>query len=143
METSHEVSAAPHHPARGLIMNARVKHDPSRYSNYVSDAFYRELVADFSDWQADDRTVEDTIERDLFRRLVEQEARILDQLLFEQWIQLYAPECIYWVPSTPEGGDPRRGVGVLFAGRGGGEPPAPRRPPGCGGARPPSSRTSR
>ncbi len=95
-------------------MNARVKHDPSRYSYYVSDAFYRELVADFSDWQADDRAVEDTIERDLFRRLVEQEARILDQLLFEQWIQLYAPECIYWVPSTPEGGDPRREIAVMF-----------------------------
>ncbi len=95
-------------------MNAHAKHDPSRYSYYVSDALYRELIADFSDWQADDRAVEDAVERDLFRRLIEQEARVLDQLLFEQWIQLYAPECIYWVPSTPEGGDPRREIAVMF-----------------------------
>ena len=124
-------------------MNARVKHDPSRYSYYVSDAFYRELVADFSDWQADDRTVEDTIERDLFRRLVEQEARILDQLLFEQWIQLYAPECIYWVPSTPEGGDPRREIAVMFDDRRRLEDRIYRLRTGYAWSQAPSSRTSR
>ena len=95
-------------------MKAHAKHDPSRYSRYVSDALYRELISDFSDWQTDDRTVEDAAERDLFRRLIEREARVLDQLRFEEWIKLYAPECIYWVPATPEGGDPRREVAVMF-----------------------------
>jgi len=97
-----------------MSMKAHAKHDPSRYSRYVSDALYRELIADFSDWQTDDRTVEDAAERDLFRRLIEREARVLDQLRFEEWIKLYAPECIYWVPATPEGGDPRREVAVMF-----------------------------
>ena len=85
-------------------MNVQAKHDPSRFSYYVTDAFYSELVNDFSDWQTEERAIEDPIERDRFRRLIECEARLLDQLLFEDWLTLFAPECIYWVPSTPEGG---------------------------------------
>jgi 3-phenylpropionate/cinnamic acid dioxygenase small subunit len=27
---------------------------------------------------------------------------------------MYAPECIYWVPGTPEGGDPRREIAICF-----------------------------
>ena len=27
---------------------------------------------------------------------------------------MYAPECVYWVPSTPTGGDPRREIAVMF-----------------------------
>jgi 3-phenylpropionate/cinnamic acid dioxygenase small subunit len=86
----------------------------SRFSHYVTNGFYLELIADFADWQNDERCVDDPGERDLFRRLVEKEARLLDRLLYEQWLDLYAPECVYWVPSTPEGGDPRREIAVMF-----------------------------
>jgi benzoate/toluate 1,2-dioxygenase beta subunit len=95
-------------------MSAFAKHESSRRSYYVTDELYRELVADFTEWQTDDRAVGDPVERDLFRSLIEREARILDQLRFEEWIELYAPECIYWVPATTEGGDPRREVAVMF-----------------------------
>jgi benzoate/toluate 1,2-dioxygenase beta subunit len=95
-------------------MSAFAKHEASRRSYYVTDEFYRELVADFTEWQADDRAIGDPAERDLFRSLIEREARLLDQLRLEEWIELYAPECIYWVPATPEGGDPRREVAVMF-----------------------------
>jgi 3-phenylpropionate/cinnamic acid dioxygenase small subunit len=88
--------------------------DPSRTSHYVTAAFYRELIENFSDWQRDERAVTDVAERDLFRRLVEREARLLDQLRFEDWLALFAPECIYWVPATPNAGDPRREVAVMF-----------------------------
>jgi benzoate/toluate 1,2-dioxygenase beta subunit len=27
---------------------------------------------------------------------------------------MYAPECLYWVPATPERGDPRREVAISF-----------------------------
>ena len=27
---------------------------------------------------------------------------------------MYAPECIYWVPGTPRGGDPRREISISF-----------------------------
>ena len=88
--------------------------DPSRTSHYVTDALYRELIANFSDWQRDDLAIADPAERDLFRRLLEREARLLDQLRYEDWLALFAPECIYWVPATPNAGDPRREVAVMF-----------------------------
>ena len=52
--------------------------------------------------------------RDQFRMLLEREARLLDQLRYEDWLALYARECIYWVPSTPKAGDPRREISVMF-----------------------------
>jgi 3-phenylpropionate/cinnamic acid dioxygenase small subunit len=89
-------------------------HDPSLASYYVTDAFYRELVKSFTDWQRDDLAVTDPAEREHFRTLIEREARLLDRLLFDEWLAMYAPECIYWVPSTPDGGDPRREIAISF-----------------------------
>lgn len=95
-------------------MSMPAQSEPSKSSYYVSDALYRELIANFTDWQRDDRAVTDFAERDRFRMLIEREARLLDQLRYEDWIALYAPECIYWVPSTPNAGDPRREIAVMF-----------------------------
>ena len=95
-------------------MNAPAAVDPSRSSYYVNDALYRELIADFTGWQDDARAVTDMAERDGFRRLLEREARLLDQLRYEDWLALYTAECIYWVPSTPRAGDPRREIAVMF-----------------------------
>ena len=88
--------------------------DPSRHSYYVSDAFYRGLIASFTGWQDDARAVADLAERDRFRMLLEREARLLDQLRYDDWLALYTAECIYWVPSTPGAGDPRREISVMF-----------------------------
>ena len=88
--------------------------DPSRHSYYVSDAFYRELIANFTGWQDDARAIADLAERDRFRMLLEREARLLDALRYDDWLALYAAECIYWVPSTPGAGDPRREIAVMF-----------------------------
>jgi 3-phenylpropionate/cinnamic acid dioxygenase small subunit len=88
--------------------------DPSRSSHYVNDALYRELIANFTDWQDDARVVTDVAVRDEFRRLIEREARLLDQLRYDDWLKMYAPECVYWVPSTPNAGDPRREISVMF-----------------------------
>jgi len=87
---------------------------PSRSSWYVDDAYYRKLVEDFSDWQREALVVADPALRDRFRALLEREARLLDQGRFEDWLELYAPECLYWVPGTPDGGDPRREVAIAF-----------------------------
>ena len=88
--------------------------DPSRHSYYVTDALYRELIANFTGWQDDARAIGDLAERDRFRMLLEREARLLDQLRYDDWLALYAAECIYWVPSTPGAGDPRREISVMF-----------------------------
>jgi 3-phenylpropionate/cinnamic acid dioxygenase small subunit len=95
-------------------MSTRLEHDPSSSSYYVNDTFYRELVESFADWQKDELAIGDTASRDLFRGLLEREARLLDQLRFDEWLALYTPECLYWVPTTPAGGDPRREVAISF-----------------------------
>jgi len=95
-------------------MTAAAQRDPSRHSYYVNDVFYRELVANFTGWQDDARAVADPAERDGFRMLLEREARLLDQLRYDDWLGLYTAECVYWVPSTPGAGDPRREISVMF-----------------------------
>jgi 3-phenylpropionate/cinnamic acid dioxygenase small subunit len=88
--------------------------DPSRSSYYVTDAVYRELIENFSGWQDDAYAVTDVAVRDEFRRLLEREARFLDQLRYDDWLAMYAAECVYWVPSTPKAGDPRREIAIMF-----------------------------
>jgi 3-phenylpropionate/cinnamic acid dioxygenase small subunit len=88
--------------------------DKAGPADYVTDALYRELIANFSGWQDDARAVADPVARETFRMLLEREARLLDQLKYEDWLALYTAECIYWVPSTPNAGDPRREIAVMF-----------------------------
>lgn len=88
-------------------------YDPSRSSWYIDDAFYAELVAGFSGYARAEREIADPAERDRCRRLLEREARLLDERRFDEWLALYVPECLYWVPGTP-GGDPRREIAVAF-----------------------------
>jgi 3-phenylpropionate/cinnamic acid dioxygenase small subunit len=88
--------------------------DTAGPADYVTDALYRELIANFSGWQDDARAVADPVARETFRMLLEREARLLDQLRYEDWLALYTAQCIYWVPSTPNAGDPRREIAVMF-----------------------------
>jgi benzoate/toluate 1,2-dioxygenase beta subunit len=89
-------------------------HDPSISSYYVNERLYQRLVENFADWQREELAVNDPAVRDHFRALLEREARLLDQLRFDEWLAMYAPECIYWVPGTPEAGDPRREIAISF-----------------------------
>jgi len=89
-------------------------HDPSKSSYYVSDEFYQKLITDFSDWQRRELEIGDAVLRDSCRRFLEFEARLLQELRFDDWLGLYAGECIYWVPGTVYAGDPRREVAVAF-----------------------------
>jgi 3-phenylpropionate/cinnamic acid dioxygenase small subunit len=92
----------------------QVTHDPSLSSYYVNEQLYQSLVESFTDWQKDELAVDDPSVRDHFRMLVEREARLLDQLRFDEWLAMYVPECIYWVPGTPAAGDPRREIAISF-----------------------------
>lgn len=91
-----------------------MKHDPSIASHYISNDFYEALVADFTDWRREELESADPGLRDSCRRFLEREARLLEELRLEDWLALCAPECLYWVPATPDGGDPRREVAIAF-----------------------------
>lgn len=120
-----------------------LREQASRYSYYISNEYYLELIADFSGWQDDANIVTDAGERDAFRGLLEREARYLDRLLLEQWLDLFTPECAYWVPSTPGGGDPRSEIAIMFDDRRRLEDRVFRLRTGYAWSQAPSSRTSR
>jgi 3-phenylpropionate/cinnamic acid dioxygenase small subunit len=88
--------------------------DPSLTSHYIGNDFYQTLVDDFTDWQSDALEVDDLGVRDSCRMVLEKEARFLDQNRLNDWLSLFAPECLYWVPATPGGGDPRQEIAVSF-----------------------------
>ena len=88
--------------------------DPSTTSFYVSDMLYRKLITDFTDWRRSDREVSDPIFRESIARLLYREARLLDELDHEGWLRLFASECIYWIPGSSDGGDPRSEVAIAF-----------------------------
>jgi 3-phenylpropionate/cinnamic acid dioxygenase small subunit len=89
-------------------------HDPAISSYYVTEELYRELGENFTNWQREEVAIAAPQERDRFRLLIEREARLLDELRFDEWLAMYAPECIYWVPGTPGAGDPRREIAISF-----------------------------
>lgn len=82
--------------------------------SYVDDAFYEKLIAAFSDWQRPELELSDLPTREQCRALLEREARLLDQGRYQDWLELYAPECVVWVPAAATPGDPRREVSVFF-----------------------------
>lgn len=45
---------------------------------------------------------------------VVREARLLDQRRYEEWLGLYLPQCVYWVPSRVKVGDPREEPAIHF-----------------------------
>ena len=91
---------APQHPARAV--------------SYVDDRFYEDLVGSFRDWQRPELEVRDAAVRDECRRLLEREARLLDERRFDDWLALYAEHCVVWVPAAERAGDPRREVAIYF-----------------------------
>ena len=82
--------------------------------HYIDDEYYQKLVSDFSGWRRSDREVTDPVFRDSCRRFLDLEARFLDEVRLEDWLKLYAPNCVYWVPSSAEGCDPRKEVSISF-----------------------------
>jgi len=92
----------------------RAAHPGGEAVSYVDDAYYEQLMAAFADWQRPELEVQDVPVREQCRSLLEREARLLDQARYREWLELYAPECVVWVPTAAHPGDPRREVSVLF-----------------------------
>ena len=91
-----------------------MQNDPSLSSYYVGNDFYETLVQNYTNWQTENSEINDPALRDCCRVLLDKEARLLDQNNLDTWLNLYVPECIYRVPATPNGGDPRKEIADCF-----------------------------
>lgn len=97
-----------------MTMRESPAEHPSTSSYYVGDAFYQDLVDTFRDGEREEREIADPALRDACLRLLTKEARLLDRGLYREWLDLFVPECAYWVPGTVERGDPRQEIAIAF-----------------------------
>ena len=90
-------------------------YDPSHKSAHVGDAFYEQLLVDSAAWRgtgtADPAPADVKAECEAF---LAREARMLDDGHFEDWLRLFAGDCMYWIPHDPDGGDPRKDICLAF-----------------------------
>ncbi len=50
--------------------------------------------------------------RDQAEQLLIREARLIDERRFEEWLTMFAPDCLYWLPIGD--GDPSREPSLIF-----------------------------
>ena len=80
---------------------------------YVNDARYERLWNLWKEARAPGAMVATTID-DEVQRVLFHEARLLDDRRYDEWLALFAAECLYWVPSRSEPGDPRFETGIYL-----------------------------
>jgi 3-phenylpropionate/cinnamic acid dioxygenase small subunit len=87
--------------------------DGLQVSYYINDSYYADLINGLKDWENEtgyaSKETHVEIERFLFR-----EARLLDEGKMEDWLELFSPECLYWIPMVPGGGNPLKEVSLAF-----------------------------
>lgn len=87
--------------------------DTSAFSYHVDSDWYdeldryREMLVD--DWPA--APLEDWYAAQSF---LTREASLIDNGRFNDWLDLFTGDCLYWVPVNPGGGDPRTEVSHAF-----------------------------
>ena len=80
---------------------------------HVDERFYAALLDELGRWDRE----WDPVDRDTLAEceaVLFGEARMLDEARFEDWTELLTSDCVYWLPITPGGGDPRREVSLAF-----------------------------
>jgi benzoate/toluate 1,2-dioxygenase beta subunit len=100
-------------PAGADLRPETNRSDTSRWSFHVDDDFYAEF-ARFGDLLAADWPDEEPDVVTVAHRLLIQEARLIDEGRFNDWLELFTDDCLYWVPVVPGGGDPRHEVSHAF-----------------------------
>lgn len=88
--------------------------DTSRYSFYLDDDYYAELLEQAAAWHQPGVVVDEPQVWQRAHDLLLREAWLLDEGRLGEWLELFSSECLYWVPATPGGGDPRREVSIAF-----------------------------
>lgn len=54
------------------------------------------------------------IDREQFELFLIHEGRLLDDRRFEDWMNLFAEDGLYWIPSTPDQADPYKTASLFF-----------------------------
>jgi 3-phenylpropionate/cinnamic acid dioxygenase small subunit len=58
-----------------------------------------------------------TTERDAVERFLYREARLLDEGRFEEWLELFLPDAVYWLPAGNGDINPAEHVSIIFDSR--------------------------
>jgi 3-phenylpropionate/cinnamic acid dioxygenase small subunit len=87
--------------------------DTSSWSYHVDTSYYEEL-ARHSALLREDWPEADTDETIRAQSFLTREARLIDEGRFNDWLELFTADCLYWVPVTPGGGDPTTEVSHAF-----------------------------
>ena len=74
-------------------------------------AMYDELVR-FRDEMRDDTAPATQVLADVATELLNREARLLDHGRYDEWLELFTDDCVYWVPHDTDS-DPRQEVAYL------------------------------
>lgn len=86
-------------------------------SLYVVDSYYAWLMDVSNDLNASvvrPNAEPNTAAWHRVSALLAVEARLLDQKAFQPWLDIYADECAYWIPSASPAPDPRKVVTLEF-----------------------------
>ena len=90
-------------------MDAANPQDPA---SHVDDTAYAQLWALLRETRAHGPGPSPA--HDAVTRLLFEEARLLDERLYDEWLSVFAPQCMYWVPRESEPGDPRIETGIYL-----------------------------
>jgi 3-phenylpropionate/cinnamic acid dioxygenase small subunit len=87
--------------------------DTSSWSYHVDEHYYRELARQSTllreDWP--DSTIDEIVQAQSF---LAREARLIDEGRFNDWLEQFTDDCLYWVPITAGAGDPAVEVSHAF-----------------------------
>jgi len=53
-------------------------------------------------------------EDDRTRAFLYREARLMDEHRYDEWLSLWAPDCLYWIPSSQEQSESDRTASIVF-----------------------------
>ncbi|PXY23042.1 aromatic-ring-hydroxylating dioxygenase [Prauserella sp. PE36] len=87
--------------------------DTSSWSYHIGNDYYRELSRQ-SELLREDWPESTTDELSRATSFLAGEARLVDEGRFNDWLELFTDDCLYWVPVTPGGGEPTVEVSHAF-----------------------------
>jgi 3-phenylpropionate/cinnamic acid dioxygenase small subunit len=58
-----------------------------------------------------------SFDRDAVENFLFLEARLLDGMAYESWLELFDEKALYWIPSNRDHTDPAREVSIVYADR--------------------------